>query len=255
MLLWTQSFHLRSKSEQFLLLPRGGLAFWERQWVFFEMSLLLPNAFGHSYFLCWSTVPQFGCPLPLPTCCYLIALLAELANLNGGSVSCDLWHRRKVASLCVFFKIGCLVDHPVRGLFPAQYLLMRTTLGALAAHSRFFEMSRFRTGQFSRSFVLFCVRLWNGLHESVFAGEGVGAFKTSVNRFHLQDWLPAVSSCSSTISLSFFLFLGPKIAWGSFGLIGSIYAFTHVVFGDPHLRYAMQSQSVSKLWLWYKVEL
>ena len=32
--------------------------------------------------------------------------------------------------------------------------------------------------QFSRSFVLSCVRLWKGLHESVFAGEGVGAFKT-----------------------------------------------------------------------------
>ena len=28
--------------------------------------------------------------------------------------------------------------------------------------------------------------MWNGLHESVFAGEGVGAFKTSVNRFLLQ---------------------------------------------------------------------
>ena len=42
------------------------------------------------------------------------------------------------------------------------------------------------TVQFSRSFVLSCVRLWNGLHESVFAGEGLGAFKTSVNRFLLQ---------------------------------------------------------------------
>ena len=40
--------------------------------------------------------------------------------------------------------------------------------------------------QFSRSFVLSCVRLWNWLHESVFAVEGVSAFKTSVNRFLLQ---------------------------------------------------------------------
>ena len=40
--------------------------------------------------------------------------------------------------------------------------------------------------QFSCSFVLSCVRLWNGLHESVFAGDGLGAFKTSVNRFLLQ---------------------------------------------------------------------
>ena len=37
-----------------------------------------------------------------------------------------------------------------------------------------------------RAFLLCRVRLCNGLHESVFAGEGVGAFKTSVNRFLLQ---------------------------------------------------------------------
>ena len=91
-----------------------------------------------------------------------------------------------MASLSVFFKIDSLVDHPVRGLLPAQYVLRRAIRGALAAHSRSFEMPRSRTVQFSRSFVLSCVRLWNGLHESVFAGEGLGAFKTSVNRFLLQ---------------------------------------------------------------------
>ena len=113
-------------------------------------------------------------------------VVSQVGRLNGGSVSCDLWHRRKVASLSVIFKIDSLVDHPVRGLFPAQYVLRRPTRGALAAHSRSFEMPRSRTVQFSRSFVLSCVRLWNGLHESVFAGEGLGAFKNSVNRFLLQ---------------------------------------------------------------------
>ena len=83
-----------------------------------------------------------------------------------------------MASLSVFFKIDILVDHPVRGLFPAQCVLRRPTRGALAAHSRSFEMTRSRTVQFLRSFVLSCVRLWNGLHVSVFAGEGLGAFKT-----------------------------------------------------------------------------
>ena len=106
--------------------------------------------------------------------------------LSGGSVSCCLLHRRKVASLSVFFKIDSLVDHPVRGIFPAQYVLRRPTRRALAAHSPSVEMPRSRTVQFSRSFVLSCVRLWNGLHESVFAGEGLGAFKTSVNRFLLE---------------------------------------------------------------------
>ena len=110
-------------------------------------------------------------------------VVSQVSRLSGGSVSCDLWHRRKVASLSAFFKIDSLVDHPVRGLFPAQYVLRRPTRGVLAAHSRSFEMPKSRTVQFSRSFVLSCVRLWNGLHESVFAGEGMGAFKTSVNRF------------------------------------------------------------------------
>ena len=123
-----------------------------------------------------------------------------------------------MASLFVFLKIDSLFDHPVRGLFPALYVLSRPTRGTLAAHSRSFEMPRSRTVQFSRSLVLSCVRLWNGLHECVFAGEGVGAFKTPVNRFLLQGWLPVVPSFSSTISLSFFLFPGPKIAWGSLDL-------------------------------------
>ena len=114
-------------------------------------------------------------------------VVSQVIRLSGGSVSCDLWHRLKVASLSVFYKIDSLVDHLVYGLLvPAQYVLRRSTRGALAAHSRSFEMPRSRTVQFSLSIVLPCVRLWNGLHESVFAGEGVGAFKTSVNRFLLQ---------------------------------------------------------------------
>ena len=130
-------------------------------------------------------------------------IVSQVGRLSGGSVSCDLWHRRKVASLSVFFKIDSMVDHPVRGHFPAQYVLRRPTHGALAAHSRSFEMP---IGLELCSFFLSCVRLWNRLHESVSAGEGLDAFKTSVNRFLLQGWLPAVSSFSSTISLSFFLF-------------------------------------------------
>ena len=66
-------------------------------------------------------------------------IVSQVGRLSGGSVSCDLWHRRKVASLCVFVKINSLVDHPVGGLFPAQYVLRKITRGALAAHSRSFR--------------------------------------------------------------------------------------------------------------------
>ena len=100
--------------------------------------------------------------------------VGRVSQLSIGSVSCDL---------CVF----SLVGHPVRSYFPAQYAMRRQTRGALAAHCRSFEMPRCRTVQLLRSFVLSCVRLWNGLHETVFAVEGLGAFKTSVNRFLLQD--------------------------------------------------------------------
>ena len=148
--------------------------------VFGDVSVIA-NAFGYSDSLCWCTVLQCGCLLPLLTCCFLIALLAELANYY--------W---------------------------TMYVLRIQNRGALAARSRSFEMPRFITVQFSRYFISLCVRLWNGLNDSVFAGEGLGAFKTSVNRFLLQDWLTAVSSCPSTISLSSFFFSEPKTARGSF---------------------------------------
>ena len=141
-------------------------------------------------------------------------VVRQVGRLSGGSVSCDLWHRRNVASLSVFFKIDSLVDHPVRGLFPAQYVLRRPTRGALAAHSRSFEMPRSRTVQFSRSFVLSCVRLWNGLHESVFAGEGLGAFKTSVNRFFFTRLTVRCFFLFFNYFSFIFLFSGLKIAWG-----------------------------------------
>ena len=87
----------------------------------------------------------------------LDCVVGRVSQLCCGSVSCDLWHRR----------------------IP--------TRGALAAHCRSFEIPRFRIVKFSRSFVPSCAGLWNGLYESVFASEGLGAFKTFVNHFNLQD--------------------------------------------------------------------
>ena len=84
-------------------------------------------------------VLEYGSPLWMSAATYHLLLLdciaSQLSRLSGESVSCDPWHRRKVASLSVFFKIDSLVDHPVSGLFPAQYVLRRPTRGALDAHS------------------------------------------------------------------------------------------------------------------------
>ena len=149
------------------------------------MSLLLTNAFGHSYYLCWRTVLQL---LSAATSHPLLIdrVIGRVSQLSDGSVCCDFCHWPKW-HLCVFLKIDNLVDQPVRGIFPAQCVLIIPTRTPLAAHSRPFDMPRFRTCQFSRSFVPSCVRLWNGFLGSVFAGEGLGAFITSVNRFLLQD--------------------------------------------------------------------
>ena len=146
---------------------------------------------------------------------FLDRVVSQVSRLSGKSVSCDLWHRPKWHLWVSFSRLTVWLIPLCAVFFPAQHVLRRPTRGALAANSRSFEMPRSRTVQFLRSFVLSCVRLWNGLRESVFAGEGVGAFKTSVNRFLLHGWLPAVSFFSSTISISFFLFPGHKIAWGS----------------------------------------
>ena len=51
----------------------------------------------------------------------LDSVVSQVGRLSSGSVSCNLWHRRKVASLSVFFKIDSLVDHPVRDLFPDSF--------------------------------------------------------------------------------------------------------------------------------------
>ena len=67
-------------------------------------------------------------------------VVSQFSRLSSRTVSCDIWHRRKVSFLFVFFKIDSLVDHSVRGLFPEQYVLRRPTRGTLAVHSRSFEM-------------------------------------------------------------------------------------------------------------------
>ena len=100
----------------------------------------------------------------------LFSVLQFVGQVRGGSavkVSAAIFGAGAKWHLCVFFKINSLVNHPVRGIFPVQYVLRRPTRGALAVHSRSFEMPRSRTVQFSRSFVLSCVRLRNGLDESV----------------------------------------------------------------------------------------
>ena len=85
---------------------------------------------------------------------------------------CDLEARRRVAALCIFYKINC--NH--------NYALEKARLPRLAVsvHSRHQDILRCRTAQFAKSFVPAYVQLWNSSDEPCFAGDGVAAFKSQI---------------------------------------------------------------------------
>ena len=109
-------------------------------------------------------------------------IVRSASRLSGGRITCNLEHRRNVASLCMFYKIRGNQSHSVHSLIPPARGARRATRGALAAHSLSLEMPRARTEQFSRSFVPAVSSCWNSLDEVCFAGDGLASFKSSVNR-------------------------------------------------------------------------
>ena len=78
--------------------------------------------------------------------------------LTGGEFECDLAHCRSVAKLCMLYDIRCNPMHPLYGALP---VLVRVTCEA--AHRYIYCTSRYRTSQYSRTFVPFPVSLWNDL--------------------------------------------------------------------------------------------
>ena len=112
----------------------------------------------------------------------LLDRVVRKVSAFSGGVVCDLWHRRRVAALSVFFRIRGALGHPVGRLFPGLFVAGRPTRRTLAIHPHTLVVSRCRTSQYSRSFIPSCVSLWNALDTSDFTGVGLGAFKSSINR-------------------------------------------------------------------------
>ena len=82
----------------------------------------------------------------------------------------------------MFYRIRDLAGHLVVQLFPQLFTAGRSTSHNLAMHPFTLVCPRCRTSQYLHTFILACVSLWNMLYESDFAGDGLGAFKTAVNR-------------------------------------------------------------------------
>ena len=105
--------------------------------------------------------------------------------LAGGVFECDLAHRRSVAVLCMLYKIRCYPLHPLYGALPVPYVPVRVTRGAVIAHGYTYAPLRCGTSQYSGTFILFSVSLWNDLSDRAFHSAGLADFKSRANAFLL----------------------------------------------------------------------
>ena len=78
---------------------------------------------------------------------------------------------------------------PLNDLLPGPYVPVRVTRGALVAHRYTYAPPRCRTLQYSRTFILLSVSLWNDLADPVFDGVGLPGFKSRADAFYWQKLL------------------------------------------------------------------
>ena len=118
----------------------------------------------------------------------LVDRVFKSANaLCGGSVHCNLSHRRDVSKLCMFFKILSNTHHPLVNCVIEDNSLKiknpsRITRQSLNIHPLSFVERPFRTEQFRRSFWNSCLSLWNKLDFDTCNAQSVDSFKKRVNR-------------------------------------------------------------------------
>ena len=85
--------------------------------------------------------------------------------------------------MVTLYKIINRPDHPLYSYLHGRFVPLRHTRYAVNLHSNALNPVKYRTVQFSRSFVPSVVGSWNLLDEDLFAGGSVGSFKSGVNGF------------------------------------------------------------------------
>ena len=93
-------------------------------------------------------------------------VVRSVFRLSGGIIRCDLWHRRRVATLSLFCRIRGSVGHLVGQLFPQLFTAGRPTRHNLDILPFTLVCRRCHTSQYLRT-------LWNMLDESDFACDGL----------------------------------------------------------------------------------
>ena len=97
-------------------------------------------------------------------------------------VVCSLKHRRRIAAIIMFHKIYSDTNPFLEVVLPQVHVPARLTRLAVSVHSRYLDVPKCRTLQFSLSFVPAYVQLLNFMDESCIAGDGVAGFKSQINR-------------------------------------------------------------------------
>ena len=98
---------------------------------------------------------------------------------------CDIAHRQSVAVLCMLYKIRCNPMHPLYGALAVPYVPVRIIRCALVAHRYTYAHLSCRTSQYSRTFILLAVSLWNDFADPVIDGVGLASFKSRAKAFLL----------------------------------------------------------------------
>ena len=97
----------------------------------------------------------------------------------------DLWHRRRISSLCLLYKIAANEHHPLHASLPDFFIPARNTRYAASRNSRAYASVRFNTTQYSRCFIPAITKLWNELPSLVVESEVLQKFKLGANSFLL----------------------------------------------------------------------
>ena len=103
------------------------------------------------------------------------------------SINVDLWHRRKVSSLCLLHKMYYNDKHPLHLSLPDLAVFARNTRQAASANNVTFSSIRYSTNQFARSFIVAATRMWNGLPSAVVESTDLQTFKKGANSFLSVD--------------------------------------------------------------------